>query len=238
MTNIHFEYISKYAFDVCEKPVPSSAYVPEWLRLMTPYEKTASNPDGKKFEIIGSGTNATPKKCIPMLDGIISGYTIPLWSDVHIEQSNFGPRILWKVKRDVFQSHARSAMDIPPPIGFSNYVFKYLTWFRMITPPGYSVLVKPVVGHQNLPIQAMSAIIDTDRNVIDSNLPVWISESFEGILEKGTPIAQIFPFKREKWESSFSWISDEEYEAAEDKGFLSTLVDNYRKNIWSKKEYR
>ena len=238
MPNIEFQYISEYAFEVCERPKPSGTFIPEWHRAMRPHTVSPENPEGRDFSVIGGGDNTTAKKCVPLLDGITSGYTIPLWSDVQVKQSAVGPEIFWKVKRDVFQTHGRSAMQIPPPPGFSNLVFKYLTWFKMITPPGYSVLVKPVAGHYDLPIQPVHAVIDTDKNVIDTNLPVWISNSFEGIIEKGTPIAQVFPFKRENWDSSFSWITDERYAIEEDKGFLSTLKNNYRKNIWSKKGYR
>jgi hypothetical protein len=126
---------------------------------------------------------------------------------------------------------------MPAPAGFTNLVFKYMTYFRMETPSGYSVLVKPPSGHDDLPIQAISAVVDTDKSMIDSNFPCWIRSDFEGVIKKGTPIAQLLPFKREDWKSDFSYVTEEEYQIQLNKGFLNTIKNNYVDRYWSRKKY-
>jgi hypothetical protein len=235
MPKIKFVYLDKYFYDVCERPRPSSAHIPKWFKEMPQYfdgsDSLKIRPD------YGYTSNASAKKCTPMLDGITGGYTVPLWSDVYIRQGSSGPEIMWRVEKDVFALHGPSSEKVGPPLGFGNKVFKYLTWFRIETPPGYSTIIRPPAGHYDLPFQVIPAIVDTDKSIIDSNLPLWVRDGFEGIVEKGTPIAQVIPFKRESWSSEFSWIDYNTFISEKDKGFNSTIRNNYIKNIWSRKKF-
>jgi hypothetical protein len=235
---IKFIFIGEYAKEVIEKPQPSQAYIPEWFKNMEPYQKSPQNPDGTKIIIENGFSNATAKKCMPMLDGITSGYTVPLWADVTVTRDNQGAAISWDVSKEVFAEHGPSGRHVTPPAGYSNQVFKYSPWFKIQTPPGYSILVKHPAGHNDLPFQTIPAIIDTDKNVIDGSFPMWIKEGFEGTVKKGTPLVQIFPFKRENWEAEFDWITEEQQLIEQDKGFWATIQNNYVKNVWVRKTYK
>lgn len=237
MPNIKFTYIGDYANQVCDRPEPSGSFIPDWFKHMTPYDITPDNPEGKKIKITDYGVNATAKKCTPMLDSIISGYTVPLWADVLVEQREHGPYLSWRVHKEVFVEHGPSSKRMPAPPGYDQLVLKFLTRFKIKTDPGYSIMVRQPAGHYDLPFYTVPAIVDTDKSVIDNNFPVWIKSGFEGIIEKGTPMAQIFPFKRENWTSSFDVMSEEQQMIDLDKGFSKTLVNNYVKNIWSKKKF-
>lgn len=234
MPKITFNYFDKYAYEVQARPEPSSGVIPQWFSDMPPFFPTEDDPEGKKFKMIDGARGLSPKKCTPMLDAIISGYTISLWTDVFIKDG----QMTWSVDRPVFLEHGNGSKSIPPPPGYSNMVLKYLTGFRMETPPGYSVMVKPPSGHTILPFLAVPAIIDTDKSVIDSNFPVWVIDGLQGVVEKGTPIAQVFPFKRENWTSEFTTISEEDFDIQVNNGFKKTLQNNYVKNIWSKKTFK
>lgn len=243
MTNkIKFTYINEYANQVHDRPVPSSQILPQWVKDMHPYEISPNNPDGKTMEILSNGnavfTNASAKKCSPMIDAMTGGYTVTLWTDVLVGEPVDGvANISWRVDSKVFTVHNRSSRDIPAPPGYLPQVMKYLPEFRVSTPPGYSVMIKPPAGFYDLPIVPLTAVVDTDKTMIDTNIGVWIREGFTGIIEKGTPIAQIFPFKREDWEAEFDAISAEQYAYDQDKYYSSTLVNNYVKNIRSNKKY-
>lgn len=237
MPKINFTYLSKYSYDVCERPKPASHFIPDWHKNMPSYSPTPTCPSGDRLSIVSGGSNATAKKCIPMLDSISSGYIVPLWADILIEQTVNGPMINWTVDHPVFSVHGSSYNGMPAPPGFNTLVFKYMTYFRMNTPNGYSVLVKSPSGHDTLPISAISAVVDTDKSVIDSNFPCWVRSDFEGIVKKGTPIAQVIPFKREDWKSDFSYISEEEYNIQLNKGFLNSIKNNYVDRYWSRKKY-
>ena len=45
----------------------------------------------------------------------------------------------------------------------------------------------------------MAGIIDLDEGMYNGNIPFFINGNFTGVIDQGTPIAQIIPFKREDW---------------------------------------
>jgi hypothetical protein len=241
MTNkIKFIATDEYGWEVCDKPFPASQAIPEWWRAMTPYRPSEENPDGKKIIVRNSSANAGPKKCVPMLDAITSGYIIPLWSDVQVTQVEGNPQISWRVKRNVFELHADTkgpGVEVEKPEGFSDQVFKFINTWRVSTPPGYSILITQPFGYRQSPFHAIPAIIDSDISTLELIPPLWIKEGFEGIIEKGTPLVQVTPFKRENWKAEFSYMKDNEYAYLQDKNFGSNLVNHYARKVWSKKKY-
>jgi hypothetical protein len=235
---IKFTAKDKYSYELCIPPFPASQAIPKWHKDMTPYQVSPDNPDGKKFILENRISNATFKKCVPMLDALTSGYIIPLWSDVQIKQTITGPRITWRSSLEVFEQHGENSQYVENPPGYTNSVFKFMNKWIPHTPNGYSVLVIPPVGYRNLPFRAIEAVLDSDKANLEPLFPMWIKEGFEGVVEKGTPLVQVIPFKRTSWTAEFDYYADGEHKLLEDKTFNSTLVNHYIKNFWSKKSYR
>lgn len=241
MNKISFIARDKYAWDVFPKPYPASQALPNWWRDMTPYDKSSTNPDGKKLIVENFTANATFKKCTPMLDSLTLGYIVPLFADVQVryEPGEDDPRISWKIKGiDVFQKHGESSKQIPPPPGYRNLVYKYGNCWIPKTPKGYSVLVTEPFGYRDLPFKVITGVIDSDKSTLEIVTPMWIKEGFEGVVEKGTPMFQIIPFKRDNWKAEFDHYEDGEYRRLEDKNFNGTMVNHYIKNHWSKKTFK
>ena len=246
MTNtIKFTAKDEYGWRVQNRPIPTSTKIPDWWRKMTPYSITPDNTAGTKFILENRVANATFKKCTPMLDALSSGYLITLWADVQVRQVKgenglYFPRITWRVSTSsgVFQQHGDSSERIPPPAGYSNIVFKYINTWIPRTPSGYSVLFTAPFNYENLPFHAVPAIIDSDKSQLEIIPPMWIKEDFEGIVEAGTPLVQLTPFKRDNWKSEFDYLKDGEYQVIEDKNFNKNVISNYIKNHWSKKSYK
>lgn len=234
---IEFIYLNDFMWKSSEKPQPSKNFIPDWFKKMTPYDISPQNPDGTSLIVENLNSNATAKKCMPMLDAITSGYTIPLWSDVQVREVDLKPRITWRSAQDVFEMHGSSSMLIDTPPGYHGRAFKFISWLQIKTPPGYSIMVTTPSGHYNSPFRAIPAIIDSDTPTIDLSFPVWVKKGFSGIVEKGHPMVQIIPFKRENWKSKFSYITEEQYKINQQKGFYSTIVNHYIKNAWKKKKY-
>jgi hypothetical protein len=234
---IEFRAVDEYSWEVCERPFPAKQNVPDWWKKMTPYIKSQENPDGNKMLMRNRVSSAHAKKCVPMLDALLSGYLIPLWADVQVEYKNGSPIINWRTHMDVFLPHGNNAVEVQNPIGYNRVVYKYLNKWQIITPPGYSVLVTPPFGFRQTGFQAIPAIIDTDKSNLEILFPMWVQDGFEGVVEKGTPMVQITPFKRSDWESKFTYLKNGEYSALEDKNFNGTLINHYLKKIWSKKDY-
>ena len=235
---IQFKALNKFEHDVQLKPYPAAKNLPDWFRDELPYSVSPLNPTGKKMVVLHKVSNASFRKCTPMLDAMTSGYIVPLWADAQVRWEEGNPIITWRTGSNLFSQHGKPSERVEPPIGYSNFVFKYLnTWIPM-TPKGYSVLITAPFGHRNLPFQAIPAIIDSDKSMLDLVPPMWLKEGFEGIVEKGTPMFQVTPFKRENWESEFSYFEDGEFEKTQEVNFNATLVNHYVKNVWSKKGYK
>jgi hypothetical protein len=236
VNTIEFIALDKYAFEVCPKPFPASQALPQWWKDASPYVKSPANPDGKKLIINNLESNAAFKKCTPMLDLLSSGYIVPLWADVQVTYQESYPVLSWRVSKPMFDLHEGQEVEVPD--GYNKIQFKYLNQWYPKLPKGYSALVMPCVGYPNSPFRAMSAIIDYDKTTHPLYPPTYLKEGFEGIVEKGTPMFQIIPFKRNNWKSTFSFLEEGQAAINLDRDVKATIVNNYVKNFWEKKTYK
>jgi hypothetical protein len=236
VNEIKFVALDKYAFEVCPKPFPASQAIPQWWKDASPYVKSEKNLDGKKIIVENFESNASFKKCTPMLDLLSSGYIVPLWADVQVRIENGYPLITWRVQKNVFEAHAGQEVEIPD--GYQETQFKFLNQWIPKLPKGFSALIIPCPGYPNNVFRPISAIIDYDKSNHALFPPVYLKENFEGIIEKGTPMFQIIPFKRNNWKSTFSFLEDGQFKINMDINVKATIVNNYVKNIWEKKSYK
>lgn len=234
---IIFKALNKEQSIIQDRPYPASQSIPDWFREMTPYEISNNNPDGKRLIIENGISNATFKKCTPLLDGMTSGYIVPLWADVLVEQQTI-PYITWRTKTNIFQLHGTASRMMPAPPGYDQVVFKYLNTWIPITPPGYSMLVISPLGYRGLPFHAIPAVVDTDKSTLELIFPMWIKTGLTGVVEAGTPMVQLIPFKRDEWKAEFDYYEDGEHEVINETNFNKTLVNHYIKKHWSKKTYK
>jgi hypothetical protein len=105
------------------------------------------------------------------------------------------------------------------------------------TPNGYSSLFTHPINRIDLPFYTLGGIVDTDKWGEAGNHPFVFKNGWEGIIPKGTPYAQIIPFKRDNWES----IIKPELHGYHEKNIRkrdSILRGWYKKNAWSTKRYR
>ena len=236
VNEIEFVALDRYAFEVCPKPFPASQALPQWWKDASPYIKSMDNPTGKKIIIDNRDSNASFKKCTPMLDMLSSGYIVPLWADVQVMVKNGQPNINWRVSKDVFELHTGQEVEIPD--GYSETQFKFLNQWIPKLPKGYSALITTCPGYPNNIFRPISAIIDYDKTTHPLYPPVYLKNNFEGIVEKGTPMFQIIPFKRNNWKSKFSYLDSGDYFINLDRDVKATVVNNYVKTFWEKKSYK
>jgi len=237
--NINFRARSKTEFEVQLKPYPAVKQLPQWFLNSKPYADIPGWPNDGKLHLRNREANITFKKCIPLLDSLSAGYIIPLWADVMVEQDNNIPLLYWKTHAQIFEIHGPSSREIPAPAGYDQVVYKYLNCWIPQTPKGYSCLIVSPLGHKDLVFEAVPAIVDTDRSTLELVFPMWVKTGFEGIVEKGTPMVQIIPFKRDDWTSTFDYYENGEYyNVIEAKNFNGTMVGHYLKNYHSKKKFK
>lgn len=236
---IVFKARSRTESRIQDRPYPASKALPDWWKNASPYAKTIDDPAGKTFLLRNREANATFKRCTPLLDGMATGYIIPLWADIQVTQQGLDfPLVTWRTRHDIFELHGDPSREIPAPAGYDQIVYKYLNAWIPQTPKGYSCLVVSPLGYQNLPFKAVPAIVDTDKSTFELVFPVWIKTGLEGIVEAGTPMAQIIPFKRDEWRAEFDTYEDGEYyQVIEESTFNKHVLSHYKQNVWSKKRF-
>jgi len=218
-----------YSFNIKDKPFPVKKIIPKWWKSIPKYSF------GNKIELYPHA-NLTVKQCAPMLDSLSSGYVITLWTDVLVRQKDGVPHVTWNNDAAVFDIWSEKQVShFEIPEGFNTTVFKFLNGWTIKTPPGWSCLITHPFGYQNIPIRSITGIVDTDILDTEINFPLFLKEGFEGVLEKGMPIAQIIPIKREPWESEYKlhdvgrhWLNCEK---------LKTKIYGYYSSIREKKQY-
>lgn len=180
-------------FEVAERPYPASKAIPDWWKQ-----------SDLSFKSIESDHFETPtfKRCIPMLDIFTAGYIIPLHADLEVANVDGEPFVRWFGPNPVVETHYGPKVEgLELPEGYDKTIFKYLTSWIIKTPPGYSTIITHPFGYKNLPFHSFSGIVDSDEFHGDVNTPFVIKKGFSGIIPKGTPMMQVIPFKRDKWES-------------------------------------
>lgn len=230
-----------------ELPKPADKYVPDWYKETGSYifDQKKPYPDGR--------SPATIKKCMPVFDAITSGYIIESISDVYIspvEQEEIdnneltSERILKKTQEFMW-SHSPT-IDFHPlnqapvhPYKKDDYRYpKWLSPWGIQTPKGYSCLfIQPM--HRDSVFTILPGIVDTDKYFAPVNFPFVINDpNFEGLIPKGTPIAQVIPFKRDSWKN-FLGNENNAKKILEHKFKLQQkFFDKYKSMFWDKKQYK
>jgi len=197
---IKFVAQNEHVWQVRDRPFPAAKKMPQSWKDIPKYSN-----DTKSFELTPA-PSVTVKACIPTLDILTAGYYMPLWSDCLIKQENNFPIIQWNVKNDLFGVWSLNQVsNFEIDENYSNLIFKYCHGWTIKTPPGWSCLFISPVAYPNLPFKSLPGIVDTDIFDGEINNPIIFKKGFEGVLEKGTPMFQIIPFKRSHWESEFDF---------------------------------
>lgn len=215
--------------------VPATEFIPEW------YKKSPLTIPGTitNLNLASShATNSTYKKCTPFFDAMSIGYIVFLTADIEVvRQENGMPYIMWRTKRTIITEHGRDQWSgLPVPEGYSPFVYKWHNDFAVHTPKNYSLLFTQPINRFDLPFQSITGVVDCDLYKLTVQFPFFIKDNFSGIIEKGTPITQIIPIKREPWKRTVEGYNEEIINLNEEK-YYSTINRSYKKNHWSKKEY-
>jgi hypothetical protein len=189
------------------RPIPAVQGLPDWFKSMPQ----------KAFSTLLHSEQMTLKKCPPFIDAMTYGFLVPLIDDLTIENGTF----TWQrsVPAGSVTNYSRSPIDFhdnnqvagTPFFDDDRFVIKFTNFWTFELPPGYSLLITHPINRQDLPFQTLTGLVDVDRyhdNFI--NFPAhWHDLGFNGVLPKGTPVAQCLPIKRDTWTAQFETISGE-----------------------------
>jgi hypothetical protein len=193
---------------ILPRPIPAMLGLPDWFKAMP---QKAFNPT--------MGAEAqTVKKCPPFIDAMTYGFLMPLPVDLEVRNGEF----TWSfdVPKGFVSEYSHS------PIGFHDgsqvagtpffdddrFIIKFNNFWTIEAPPGYSVLITHPVNRGDLPFTTLTGLVDCDTfHDTPVNFPAhWHDTAFNGVLAKGTPIAQCLPVKRESWVGRFDTFSADE----------------------------
>jgi hypothetical protein len=225
-------------FGVAEEysPKPASSFIPEWYKKLESYMSGNKKPSGD------GTTTATAKRCMPVFDAITGGYIIVSAADVFVSQKetedgNKIPYFEWS-NYGLIQFHPVEQMPEHPQRGANMAYPKWINPWAIKTPKGYSTLfVQPM--HRESVFTILPGIVDTDTYSAAVNFPFVINDpNFEGLIPKGTPIAQVIPFKREGWQMEIGSMKELVEQNSITQKLQTKFFDRYKSMFWSRKEYK
>jgi hypothetical protein len=241
MPKLKFTPKSKRTLDLDPHPTPARLHTPKWYSDAPKFNGTSgSTNDFMKHIKSDDPLHLTFKLCIPFLDPLISGYMITLPTTIVVanDENEYGEqykKIFWNTEEppiDVQSSFVIHTMPIPE--GFNAQPYRWANNWKIETPSGYSALFTHPFNRFDLPFYTLTGIVDTDKHPNSLLFPFFIKEDFEGEIPVGTPIAQVFPFKREIWSSEVTDKLQPDYSLDAVK---QTFIKTYKKKFWSRKEY-
>lgn len=233
---------TKFSEEVYDIPEPAKKNLPEW------FKKTKTKIfDQKEYGIDRSptdiGPNTTIKACSPFQDALSAGYIATLPTDIIFSKRKIDNEIVinfeWMVEGDYISVHSdEQAPLIPKPSGKEFPIFKWSFNFIIKTPPGHSCIFTHPMNRHDLPFRTFSGIVETDKYPLAVQFPFqWIDKESEYmILEKGTPICQIIPFKREGWKSKKGKVTDSNPRKSLF-DLRSKIVRSYKNQWWERKDF-
>ena len=232
---IKFEPAFENADLFYERPIPAAASIPEW------YKKMPLTVDGEKKKNIYQ--NATVKACAPFMDSITSGYLLSLPCDIEVSINETGG-LDFDWMTDIPGLVTSHSPEQVPGVSFLSSshggALKWKAGWKVETPKGYSTMFVHPLNRSDLPFYTFSGIVETDRYSVATEFPFIFNneaiQEYPFVIEKGTPIVQVIPFKRDNWKSD---VVPFDLKAIIKNNFnlKSKLFRSYKTQYWQSKRY-
>ena len=227
---IIFSPSTKEVEKLVEPPVPSKLVIPKWYKKSQPFDNKHIKFDNNKV------VNTTLKMCMPFFDAMTGGYIQKTWTDIYIgiEDNDL------KYSSALFPSIIGNRKSPNIKITDSYYPVEFI-WHRQWTvklPKGYSLLITHPHNRLDLPFTTLSGFIDSDvfYHTPIGNIPFFVHKNFQGIIPTGTPMYQMIPIKRDKWEKVVEQFDEEKWNLLNYK-IRSKFFNGYKDLFWNKKQY-
>ncbi|RWP41232.1 MAG: hypothetical protein EOR04_15810 [Mesorhizobium sp.] len=174
---------------VIAPPVAAKTVLPDWFRKLPAVDAQQAS---------ATNNGLTVKRCMPFLDAMTTGWILPLAATVRLEIKDGGSAVDagWEFDRVMVSNHgahqvAGNPKEPAPPCKFHNY-------WSIRTPPGWSCLFLPPLNRPAQPFECVAGIVDTDTYAAHIHFPFFATAP-DGlyVIEKGTPLVQVIPFRRE-----------------------------------------
>jgi hypothetical protein len=192
---------------ILPRPIPAVLGLPEWFK----------NLPLKNFNPSMGEESLTVKKCPPFIDAMTYGFLIPLAADLEVHRGEFSwnfdlpEGLVSEFSHSPIDFHDPSQAAGSPFFDEDRFIIKFNNFWTIEAPEGYSLLFTHPINRADLPFTTLTGLVDSDT-FHDSpiHFPArWNDEDFNGVLPKGTPVAQCLPVKRELWTATFEQLSND-----------------------------
>ncbi len=198
----HSDVIEFYCHEdylgVIPEPRPALKNLPDWFKNLSPY---ASVDERDAF----GNPIMTAKKCLPLMDAMSMGFTIPLAGEMRV-LSNYNCSqidVINPPKLKVCEFHKSYQVGgnnvLKPNQGNA---LKFINKWMIKTAPGWSTLFIPPMNVFDAPFTCLSGLVDTDVYHREINFPaVWHVNDADIQLKAGTPLVTAIPVNRKVFKS-------------------------------------
>lgn len=197
---IKFSTDNKVALELFP-PIPAKKLLPDW------YKKAPLHVCELDANMNG-GTNFSVKGCLPLQDYITHGYILRAPHDVILTPCMRGDThtFNWRIPTGSFGIHPHEQCPTQMQNRKNDYI-KVMSCWSVETPRGYSSYFYQPEYFLEERFRLFPGIVDTDDYNANSScdpvhFPGVLLAKETIVLEAGTPLMVVFPFKREEWVSN------------------------------------
>ena len=193
-------------------PVKSSShFMPKWWINTPKWQNEKVQEQNTKNNIHNKGT---VKRCPAIPEFMSMGFVVPLWCDLKVDIFEDGS-FKWYTPTNqfTFGSHGSSQLgDHIPKHSKPSLILKPDCPWKVKTPKNISLLHIPMLWHFNPTFTVAPGVIWTDiHHEINQQMMFHRYGSFK--IERGTPLAQYIPIRRDKFDMN---VGDETPELRKD----------------------
>lgn len=175
-------------------PVLARTGLPTWVKAM---------PGMAESELLAAPVR-TVKHCPPFLDAMQHGILMPLAADVEVRDRTFH----WdwdvpilkesRLTRSPIGVHLPDQLNGVPFGRADRFAVKFNNFWSIELPDGWSMLFMHPLNREDLPFRTLAGRVDCDKfqGGFVHFPALWVDDGFEGVLRKGTPVAQAVPVPR------------------------------------------
>lgn len=194
---------------IIPEPTPANKNLPEWFKRLDPYTETKNKNftfEEKAEAVVRDdwGNPAfTAKRCLPLLDAMSFGYTIPLAGDLHVITNHDNTKIHIKNPKNIelCQHHKSWQLGGDHKLGIKHGdALKFINPWIVKTAPGWSTLFISPLNHFDAKFICLSGLVDTDVYPQAVNFPAILTVYEVDLhIPIGTPLVTAIPVKRDSF---------------------------------------
>lgn len=176
--------------DKIPAPIAAKRGLPDWLKEMPARAQSADF--GYEVE--------TVKQCPPFIDAMTSGFLMPLATDITVKDGKFDwdwdPPVstLGTYTRAPIAFHVGDQLAGTPFFEPDSYAVKFINFWTVELEAGWGLLCTHPANRPDLPFQTVTGLVHADNYANFIHFPaIWTDPGFEGVLKRGTPVAQCYP---------------------------------------------